>query len=255
MELASLTDVQIENVFKPIYKKADEYMFKILLVHVGISFFLALFYDTWLLAVSVSTLSLVAWFGVKAILPEGNAHRYVASLFLGIYVGLFIYQMHGMFEMHFFAFVSAAILVIYQNWKLQIPLLLFIVVHHASFAYAQFSGMQEVYFTQLQYMDLQTFIFHAVLFATVVAVCGYWGYSFRRNTITEAQQKETLSLANKKIAQDNVILNKARVLLKAKNQQLNKSNEELESFNDELMKTTRKQMEINEKLANLKLGD
>ena len=30
----------------------------------------------------------------------------------------FIYQMHGLFEMHFFAFIGSAILITYQNWKL-----------------------------------------------------------------------------------------------------------------------------------------
>lgn len=255
MEQNSLTDAQIQKVFAPIYEKADGYMLKCLLVHVGISFFLAFFYDTWLLAGAVSLLSLVAWFGAKALLPDSEAHRYVLSLFLGIYVGLFIYQMHGLFEMHFFAFVSAAILVVYQNWKLQIPLLLFIVVHHASFGYAQFAGMGEVYFTQLQYMDLQTFIFHAVLFAAAVTICGYWGYNFSRNTIQDAMQREALSLAYNKISKDNVMLNKARVLLKIKNDQLNKSNDELEQFNAELVATTKKQMEINERLAKLNLGE
>lgn len=255
MEQSILTDVQIERVFNPIKTKADQYMQNVLFTHVGISIFLAFFYDTWLLAGGVSALALVGWFGVKALVPASQYHRYFLSGMLGVFVGLFIYQMHGLFEMHFFAFVSAAILIIYQDWKMQIPLLLFVVVHHASFAYAQFTGLPNVYFTQLEYMDMQTFVFHAVLFASAVAICAKWGDAFRTNTIKDAEQKEALKMAHEKIGRDNVMLNKARVLLKAKNAQLNKSNAELEQFNDELMETTKKQMEINDRLTKMKLGD
>lgn len=88
----------------------------------------------------------------------------------------FIYQMHGMFEMHFFAFIGSAILITYQNWKLQIPMAVVVVVHHAIFAYLQFSGTQGIYFTQLDYMDLGTFAVHGFLALVIFFLCGVWSY-------------------------------------------------------------------------------
>lgn len=251
MNIDQLTKVQEAQILKPHHSKADQYMTRVLLAHLAIGLFLAFFYDTWLLAIAVGALSMIAWFGTKALLPKGNLHRYVASTFLGIYVALFIYQMHGLFEMHFFAFVSAAILIIYQDWKLQVPLIAFIIGHHASFAYAQFAGVPDVYFTQLQHMDLQTFIFHTVLAASIVTICGKWSHTFRINTLNDALIKLQLRASNKRMADINKALHVTKMQLKKKNDELNESNEALNAQNDELVKTTQMQMEINAKLANL----
>lgn len=94
----------------------------------------------------------------------------------------FIYQMHGMFEMHFFAFIGAVVLIGYQNWKLQIPVTLGVLAHHSLFAYLQYSGMSEIYFTQMDYMNLETFIIHALIAAIIFVICGYWGYNLEQKT-------------------------------------------------------------------------
>src|ERR1700733_4267757 len=86
---------------------------------------LAFFYDTWLVAIGVGSLSLLAYLSTKLLLPGANAYQYILSTVFGIFMAQFIYQMHGLFEMHFIAFIGSAILVTYQNWKLQIPLALF----------------------------------------------------------------------------------------------------------------------------------
>ncbi len=91
----------------------------------------------------------------------------------------YIYQMHGMFEMHFLAFIGSAILITYRNWKLQIPLATVVIVHHAAFGYLQFIGFDKIYFTQLEYMTLQTFIIHGLLATTIFFLCGLWSYNFK----------------------------------------------------------------------------
>ncbi|RJE74889.1 hypothetical protein [Reichenbachiella sp. MSK19-1] len=246
-----LTKNQANQILQPYHIKADKYMTRVLLGHAAFALVIAPFYDTWILAIAVSGLVTAAWFGTRALLPESSTNRYLASSILGVYVALFIYQMHGLFEMHFFAFISAAILIIYQDWKVQIPLIGFIALHHGSFAYAQFSGVPDVYFTQLQYMDLQTFIFHILLAATVVTICGKWSHSFRVNTLNDAITKLQLRASNKKMAEMNKALGRARAELKEKNEELNISNEELNQRNEELIETTNKQIEINAKLTNI----
>ena len=66
--------------------------------------FFAFYYDTWLIAVGVGGLSLLAYYGVKIALPGSNLYQYVLSAVFGIFMAQYIYQMHGMFEMHFFCF-------------------------------------------------------------------------------------------------------------------------------------------------------
>ena len=158
-----------------------------------ISFFiagllLATFYGTWLIAFGVGGFTLFAYYYIKASMPGSELYQYVLSVSLGIYMAQFIYQMHGMFEMHFFAFIGSAILITYQNWKLQIPLGVFVLIHHAGLGYLQHTGVQDVYFTQLSSLELQTIIIHIILAAVIFFTCGLWAYQLKKYSKIQLDQ-------------------------------------------------------------------
>jgi PAS domain S-box-containing protein len=122
----------------------------------------------------------------------------------------FIYQMHGLFEMHFFAFIGSAILITYQKWRLQIPVLVVVVIHHASLGYLQNIGVPNIYFTQLDYFPLQTFIIHVLLAALIFFICGLWAYQLKKYNeiqisqavqMTELQKEAQLSIERKRSAE------------------------------------------------------
>jgi hypothetical protein len=140
----------------------------------------AFFYDTWLIAIGVGGLSLLAYYSVKAALPDSSLYQYVLSVVIAIFMAQFIYQMHGLFEMHFFAFIGSAILITYQKWKLQIPLTVVVVIHHATLGYLTDIGISKLYFTQLDFFTLQTFIIHVLLAALVFFICGLWAYQLKK---------------------------------------------------------------------------
>jgi len=183
---------------------------------------LALFYDTWLVAIGVGSLSLLAYYSVRAILPHSNVYQYVVSAVLSIFMAQFIYQMHGLFEMHFIAFIGSAILVTYQNWKLQIPLAAVVIVHHAMFGYLQFIGYDKIYFTQLDYMTLQTFLIHGFLATVIFFICGLWAFQLKK--LNELQIEQTFEMGR---YQEEQLQKKA---LLQSNEDLKKSNRELDSF-------------------------
>ena len=153
---------------------------------------IATYYDTWFIAVVVGGLLLSCYFLSKKLFPNGTVNQYVASACVGIFMGQFIYQMHGMFEMHFFAFIGATLMITYQNWKAQIPLTLVIVLHHAVFGYIQYQSFTAnsenvIYFTQLDYMDLQTFIIHCFLAVIILVICCLWAYDLNKRTRENAR--------------------------------------------------------------------
>ncbi len=177
--------------FRKINEKSDRIMQIAMVLYFLNGIFLAFFYDTWLVGLGVGGLCLLAYFSAKFLLPESVLHQYVASAVFPVFMAQFIYQMHGLFEMHFWVFVATTLLITYQNWKLFIPLSVVILVHHAGFAWLQFTGIKEVYFTQMDYMDLQTFLFHATLAVLIVAICAYWSYDLSQKTIEDGlRQKE-----------------------------------------------------------------
>jgi methyl-accepting chemotaxis protein len=177
-----LTAEQRERFFTEINEKSDKIMRWALIALFLFGIFLATFYQTYTIAILAGGLSLLTYFVTKMLLPRHRLHKYVASALLAVFTAQFIYQMHGLFEMHFFVFIGTALVITYQNWKLQLPLILLVVVHHATFAYLQYSGSKEIYFTQLEYMDLQTFMFHGALAALISGLCGYWAYDLERKT-------------------------------------------------------------------------
>lgn len=142
--------------------------------------FFASFYHTWLIAVIVGTLSLSAYYAVKFVWPNTCHYQYVLGAILGIFTAQFIYQLHGMFEMHFFVFIGSALLITYQNWKLQLPLLLFIVLHHVLFSCLQDMGISQVYFSQLSYRDLPTFATHILLTGVICFICGLCAFQLHQ---------------------------------------------------------------------------
>jgi signal transduction histidine kinase len=173
-------------------------------------------------AIGIGSLSLIAYYSTKWLLPHSDVYQYVVSLVFGIFMAQFIYQMHGLFEMHFIAFIGSAILITYQNWKLQIPLALLVIVHHASFGYLQYIGYDKIYFTQLDYMTLQTFIIHGILATVIFFICGLWAWQMK--LLNERQIQQTYDLGR---FQEEQLQRKA--LLRS-NEELKKSNKELDSF-------------------------
>ena len=43
----------------------------------------------------------------------------------------------------------------------------------------QYSGVSGIYFTQLDYMTLRTFVIHILLATTIFGLCGLWAYQFK----------------------------------------------------------------------------
>jgi signal transduction histidine kinase len=203
-------------------QKSDTLMNYFLACFFVVGLILASFYDTWLFAVGVGGLSLLAYYSVKLLLPRAETYQYTVSLVFGIFMAQFIYQMHGLFEMHFIAFIGSAILITYQNWKLQIPLAALVIVHHATFGYLQYIGYDKVYFTQLDYMTLQTFIIHGILATVVFFICGLWAWQLKR--LNERQIELTYEMG--RFQEEQV---QQKVLLRS-NEELKKSNKELDGF-------------------------
>ncbi|MCW3118462.1 MAG: Signal transduction histidine kinase, partial [Chitinophagaceae bacterium] len=141
---------------------------------------LAFYYDTWLIAVGVGGASLLAYYSAKWALPRSNLYQYVLGVVLATFMAQYLYQMQGMFVMHFIAFIGSAMLITYQNWKLQIPMLMMVVIHHVVLGYLQHLGIKGIYFTQLDSFQFSTFIIHITLAAVIFFICGLWSYQLKK---------------------------------------------------------------------------
>ena len=140
---------------------------------------------------------MLIYYAVKKAIPRSNLYQYVVSSVLGVFMAQYIYQMHGMFEIYFCAFIGSTILIMYQNWRLQIPLFLIVIVHLAIFGYYQDSGIQNPYVATLSPFEWQRFIFHVLLVALVFYICGLWGYLLKKYSeiqISQTREMERLQI-------------------------------------------------------------
>ncbi len=199
----------LENFTNKTHQRADMIIEILLggyfLLGIGLSFY----YGTWVIAIGVGGLNLLGYYLTKLTFKGKNYHHYYASAGLSIFMAQFIYQMHGMFEMHFTAFIAAVAVIAYQNWRTLIPLTLVIVLHHSAFAYIQYVGftqddpsLKAIYFTQLNYMTFETFLFHAILFALAAFLAGIYSFDLEKITkqraidFTRLEGAQAISLKN-----------------------------------------------------------
>lgn len=199
------------DFFDQIDRNSDRIIEMILVVYFVFGIFLSFFYETYLFGFVVGGLILISYFLSKALLFQYKVHHYVGSAAVGLFMAQFIYQMHGLFEMHFTAFIGLIVLITYQNWKALIPLSLIVVVHHSVFAYIQYLGVvkdipeyRQIYFTQLDYMDLQTFIFHASLYAAGTFIAGVYAYRFRKESLAKIRDIEKLNNSQRQV-ENNIV--------------------------------------------------
>lgn len=223
----SLTELEWKETTRGIFSFANAVNEGMLDVMFLFGIFIALFYDTWLIAFTIGGTCLVAYYATKKLLPDSDLYQYVLSGISAVFAAQFIYQMHGMAEMHFWVFISSTILIIYQNWKLQLPLIIIVIIHHGSFAYLQYSGYEGIYFTQLDYMDLTAFVFHGVLATCVCAVSAYWSYAIYRRTIQDAVNLKTQTMLKKDLQRTNDELRTSEEELRASQEELTLINENL----------------------------
>lgn len=243
-----LSDHDFNILYKGIYAKADRLTEGSLALMFVFGISIAFFYDTWLIAFGVGALCLFAYFITKKLLPESNLYQFVLSGVYAVFAAQYIYQMHGMAEMHFWVFICSTILIIYQNWRLQIPLIVLVVIHHGTFAYLQYIGYKEIYFTRLNYMDLTTFLFHGALASCVCVVSGIWSYNIRKRTVQDALNLKTLLALKTELQQSADNANQLNEELTEVNKEIQAKNEELRTSEEELLASGEELKQINENL-------
>jgi len=198
----------LHNFTSTMTQKSDVIINYVLAVYFLLGIAFAFKYDTWEIGAGVGTLNLLAYYSAKFFLKDSKFYQYVLSVVLAIFMAQYIYQMHGLFEMHFTVFIASTILIIYQNWKLQIPLTLLVVGHHVTLAYLQTfiyndpKGIQ-LYFSQVNF-DTETLIIHIVLAVVVFFMNGYWAFYFKEHShdhiskISDEYELENMKLASAK---------------------------------------------------------
>ena len=188
-----------DALMQAIYLRGDRIIGRFLLMHAAVALGLAFVYETWFVTIAV-TLAAVALFFVNArLLPASFSTRVAAGIALQMFVALHIYQMHGLAEMHFWFFTAFTMMIVYQDWLCMWPGTLLIIGQHILFALLHNAGYQ-LFFFEVDYITVLRLTFHFGIAVLHVAVCGYWAVLLRRETLTDAGQRQQLKEQSEQLA-------------------------------------------------------
>lgn len=196
------SNLTLDSYFLEYYRATDKTMLFIL---AGFYFFgigLSFFYDTWMLGLGAGTISLGIYLITYSFFRGKFLNRAVASLLLWNFSAQFIAQMHGMYEMHFFFFIACTILLIYQDWKVIVPITLYTVIHHTGFYVLNYTGeidgAYKNYFVDVDFLSISTFIIHLSVAAIHAIFCALGAFKIRNMSVSEVSNSILLEAENNK---------------------------------------------------------
>ena len=182
---------EVEALLAPVRARGDRLIWRCILAHVGIAAFLAPIYHTWNITIVWAGLSTLAFWLCYRFAPGTFLTRSMAGVVLESFCALHIWQMYGQPEQHFWFFVGFTMMIVYQDWLCMWPGALLIIAQHTVFAALHNQGMQLHFFPE-PHVSFTKLFFHFGIALVQVAVCGYWAWLLRQQTLQEARQRVEL---------------------------------------------------------------
>jgi signal transduction histidine kinase/ActR/RegA family two-component response regulator len=183
-----------------IYTRGDRIIGRFILMHAAVALGLAFVYDTWFVTSAVTVAAVALFFANARLLPASFSTRVAAGISLQMFVALHIYQMHGLAEMHFWFFTAFTMMIVYQDWLCMWPGTLLIIAQHILFALLHNAGYR-LFFFEVDYITVLRLVFHFGIAMMHVGVCGYWAVLLRRETLTDAGQRQQLKAQSEELAE------------------------------------------------------
>jgi methyl-accepting chemotaxis protein len=148
-------------------QKVNRLMIALLWIHLGIAFALSFWHSTFaeMFLIGVPA-TLVPTYLIR-LYPNSALSRCSVGAAVMLYSALFIYESHGMLEMHFHVFCGLAFLMAYRDWRAIVTGAVVIAVHHVAFGVLQSLGWPAMIY-QTRANPLLLTLIHALF---VVAEC------------------------------------------------------------------------------------
>lgn len=164
------------------------------MAHVVFALLFATVYNTWGITIAVTAGAALIFYIPERLYPGSVLTRNMAGLALQIFVMLYIYQMHGLAEMHFFFFTGTTAMIIYQDWKCIWLGAVVIIIQHIIFATLINTGTQGLYyFEQADNIPALKLFLHFSIVAGETALAGYFAHLLQQRTLQQSVYSDKLA--------------------------------------------------------------
>jgi methyl-accepting chemotaxis protein len=176
------TEEQLQPYYDKVYFQADGIARYFIVGFFIAGLLLSFFYHTYLIAAVMGGASLAAFFLIQAFAPNTQFLRYVTSFLFWNFGLQYLFQMHGLYEMHFVFFIALTVLLFYEDWKILFPATIYAVITLVVFYYYKDSSFFKSYLPEAQNTTLTSFIIHLVLILFYAGLCLRWSMMQRDQT-------------------------------------------------------------------------
>ncbi|WP_338791690.1 PAS domain S-box protein [Bernardetia sp. MNP-M8] len=186
-------DALLEAYEEEAFHYIDSVMERFLLIYMGFSGVLAVFYDEfvqvyWFLPSAGAFLSyhLIKRF----VMPQDS--RYVLTAVLALMGVLYLIQLHGAFYIHFVFFITLTVLVFYQNWRILVFYASIIGAYNIiCFVLYSAFGQEGIknYFLNIENLDSQVAFFGSLLGGAELAIAVFFAGYLKKQTDQDARNK------------------------------------------------------------------
>ncbi len=199
---------RIQVFHEKVYEEADRTMHRFIIGYFILGVVISEFHSTWTIGLGIGGGFFVLYYLAYKFISYKPLLRYLISFLLWNYPLQFIFQMHGMYEIFFFYFISLTALLFYEDWKMIIPTTLYSLITIGIIYYLQTSGFESKYLEVSHTFDISSLGVHIGLVVFYAGLCIVWSRTQARQTresaINQVEMEEKLlhMEANIKFADD-----------------------------------------------------
>lgn len=183
-----LSDAQI---LAPVFRRGDAWMRLFVGFHSLLALALAPVGQTWIEAIVMVSLAVVIFWLPAQRKPGSFLARAGAGVALQLFAALHIYQVPSLPELHFLFLTSAAMLVIYADWKSLWPALSLVVVAHGAVIVWPSGSLAVMLFRGVE-PSLAGVLTHAAGMGLQFTLVGIWACLAHRHFIAEQRARQRL---------------------------------------------------------------
>lgn len=193
----SISNGRIKAFHDKVYQEADNTIDKFVIGYFILGILFSFFYDTWWIGVGVGGFFIVTYLIIKTKLKHKSFYRYFVSFLFWNYPLQFILQTHGMYEIHFFYFISLTVLLFYEDWRIILPATIYAILSLSTIFYCQVNKIELSMLDQGHSMTNTSFTLHICVLVVYSGLCILWSKIQRGQTkesaINQVKMEEKLN--------------------------------------------------------------
>lgn len=192
--------IELQNAyFHRVNMRSTQLMLKLIIAYFFIGIFFGLMFSNVTVSLIVGGAILLCYWVTKYFFASSIFSAYFLSTAIGLFSLQFLFQTNNFVNVDFFVVIGSIMLISSQNWKLQIPLIVILIIQHL-FIYFVFSFGQ-----MYNVHDFEKFLFsrnellNDILLTAVFFMSGYRANSYRLTSIRFIDQSYELGRLQEKL--------------------------------------------------------